>query len=98
MSAAFTAPVREAWKGIGTYGTVGLEFALSVLVGLLGGWWLDRRLGTGGWLTFIGLGFGIAAGYRALYRALGRARREAERLEQQEKDARKRFHDDEHGE
>ena len=96
MSAAFfTVPVNNAWKGIGKYSTVGLDLALSILVGLFGGRWLDRKLGSGNWLTLIGLGFGIAAGARTVWRALQAANREAEEQEQEERRKRNDFHEDE---
>jgi ATP synthase protein I len=89
----FTVLVNKNWKAFGSYSTVGLELALSILVGLLGGQWLDRKLGAGGWLTFIGLGFGIAAGFRSVWRALQRANRDAERQAKDDKEARTRFHE-----
>jgi ATP synthase protein I len=87
--------VQQNWKALTSLASVGLEFGLSVLVGLFGGRWLDSRLGTSHWLTFIGLGFGIAAGYRAIYRATVAANRQAELEEEREKSERKRYHDDE---
>jgi ATP synthase protein I len=86
--------VKQDWKGFGRYGTVGLEFALSVLVGLWLGHWLDGKFATGGWLTFIGAAYGVAAGVRALYRAAQRATREAEELDRRERDQRRKAHDD----
>jgi ATP synthase protein I len=50
----------------------GLEFAGAILIGLFGGQWLDRRLGTGPWLVVIGVFVGAAAGFVSLYRALTR--------------------------
>jgi ATP synthase protein I len=89
-----TLPVQQDWKALGSYGTLGLEVALSVMVGLLGGQWLDKKLGTGGWLTWIGLAYGLAAAGRAIYRALRKSNREAEELERQEREARQKFDDD----
>ncbi|HVJ17866.1 MAG TPA: AtpZ/AtpI family protein [Polyangiaceae bacterium] len=86
--------MQQHWKGLGTHGTVGLEIALSVTVGLLGGQWLDKKFGTSPWLTIIGLAYGIAAAVRALYRALKRANLEAEELERKEAEARKKYDDD----
>jgi ATP synthase protein I len=83
--------VKQDWKGVGRYGTVGLELALSVLVGLFGGQFLDKYFGTAPWLTLIGTGYGIAAGVRALYRAAQRATREAEELDQREREQRKKY-------
>jgi F0F1-type ATP synthase assembly protein I len=86
--------MQQNWKGLGTYGTVGLELSLSIVVGLLAGQWLDKKFGTAPWLMLIGLAYGIAAGARALYRALQRANREAEEIERQQAEARKKFDDD----
>ena len=86
--------MQQHWKGIGSYGTVGLELALSVLLGLAAGDWLDNKLGTGGWITAIGFGFGLAAGARAVYRALLRANKEAEQAEREDQEAQRKYHDD----
>lgn len=90
------AGVQHYWKSAGSYATVGIEFALSVLVGLFIGQWLDEKLGTSGWLTAVWLGFGVAAGARAVWRALQRANREAEDEERRERDARKKYFDEHH--
>lgn len=62
---------------------VGTELAVSILIGLLGGHWLDERLSTRPWLTLLGLLLGIAAGFKSLYRVAQREQarisREAER-------------------
>lgn len=78
---------------MGRYGTVGLEVVLSVIVGLVVGRLLDQRLGTGGWLTLLGVVYGVAAGVRALYRAAQRATREAEELDRREREERKKYRD-----
>jgi F0F1-type ATP synthase assembly protein I len=80
-------------KGLGTYGTVGLEFGLSVLFGLFAGQWLDRKLHTDPWLTFVGMGFGTAAGIRALWRAASMARKELEDEERREAELRRDYHE-----
>jgi F0F1-type ATP synthase assembly protein I len=90
--------VQQYWKGVFSYGTVGLELALSVVVGLIGGQWLDRKLGTDPWLTFIGLGFGIAAGARSVWRAVKLAQRQIDELDRRDKAQRKEFHDGGDGE
>jgi F0F1-type ATP synthase assembly protein I len=86
--------VQQYWKGVGRYGTVGLELALSILVGLLLGQWLDKKLHTHGVLTLIGLGYGLAAAVRVVWRALKQANRDAEDEERREREARKKFNDD----
>jgi len=81
--------LQRRLKDIGVYGTVGLEFGLSVLVGLFFGQWLDKRLHTSPWLLLVGMGFGTAAGIRSLLRAATRARKEIEE-EDREESARRR--------
>jgi len=70
-----------------------MELAGEVLLGLLGGRWLDQKLHTGSTLALVGLGLGLAAAVQAVYRALKRANREADRIEQEEHKARKDFND-----
>jgi ATP synthase protein I len=48
-------------------GALGIELALSTVIGLLGGRWLDGKLGTAPWLTLVGLILGVIAGFRSLY-------------------------------
>jgi ATP synthase protein I len=86
--------LQQDWKALGNYGTLGLEIALSVVVGLFGGQWLDKKLGTGGWLTWIGFAYGLAAAGRAIYRAMRKSTREAEALEQREQADRQKYDDD----
>jgi F0F1-type ATP synthase assembly protein I len=62
-----------------SYSTLGLELVLSIVIGLFGGRWLDGKLGTEPVLTFVGLGFGLAAGFRFVYRAATRMRAETEK-------------------
>lgn len=69
------------FKGIGTYGTVGLDFAVAVVIGFLGGWWLDNKLGSKPWLSVVGLLLGVAAGFNLLFKAAKRMREEAEQDE-----------------
>lgn len=60
---------NKQWKAMGSYGTIGLEFVLSIMLGLFGGRWLDGKFDTGPWLAVLGFGFGLAAGVRAIWRA-----------------------------
>ena len=86
--------MQQHWKGIGSYATVGLELALSVLFGLAVGHWLDKKFDGGGWITVVGFGFGLAAGARAVYRALLQANKEAEEAERQDQEAQRKYHED----
>jgi ATP synthase protein I len=80
--------VRSDWKGLGDYATVGLDLVLSILVGFLGGRWLDARLGAHGVLTLLGFAFGTAAGFRSLYRAAVKMRKETEAADERERQTR----------
>jgi ATP synthase protein I len=48
---------------------VGVTLVLSTVIGLAGGYYADRWLGTAPWLTMIGLGVGILAGFVNLFRS-----------------------------
>ncbi len=86
--------MQQNWKGLGTYGTVGLEFVLSFLLGLWLGHQGDRWLSTTPWLALVGSGFGLAAGFRAIWQAAQRANQDAEREEREERARRKKYLDD----
>ena len=66
---------QSAWKALGELSTVGLTLVLATVIGLAGGYYLDRWLGTSPWLTLIGLVFGIASGFVNLFRTVNRAGR-----------------------
>jgi len=57
---------KKMFRTLGYVSTVGLTMALSVGLGALIGHYLDSQFGTGPWLFFIFLGFGIAAAFRNL--------------------------------
>lgn len=59
--------------------SVGLELGISVLIGLLFGYWLDRKLGSEPWLMILFLVLGFVGGMRGVIRAVKRADRAAER-------------------
>jgi len=51
------------WRGAGTsYMTLGLQLALSVVVFLFLGRWLDGKFGTDPWLMLAGLALGATGG------------------------------------
>ena len=49
--------------------------ALSIVIGLAIGVYLDRKLGTSPWLTLIFIVLGIAAGYKNLALAIKKSRK-----------------------
>jgi ATP synthase protein I len=56
-------------KAFARVGAVGIELALSTVIGMLGGQWLDRKLSTAPYLTLVGLVLGVIAGFRSLLQA-----------------------------
>jgi ATP synthase protein I len=58
--------------------SVGLELGVSVAIGLLVGYYMDKWLGTEPWLMLLWLLFGLVAGFRGVFRAVARADRAAE--------------------
>jgi F0F1-type ATP synthase assembly protein I len=56
------------WRIAGFTGAVGLEIAAAIIIGYLGGRFLDRKLGTDPWISYAGLLAGIGAAIKALVR------------------------------
>jgi ATP synthase protein I len=63
-------------RQIASYSTLGLEMGLSVAVGAVIGYYIDKWLNTEPWFLIIFFVFGVAAGFRSLYRALKRLQKE----------------------
>ncbi len=63
----------------GKYAGLGLQFALSILLFLYAGQWLDRRVGTRGLFAVLGAFLGFGAAFYSIYRSLmaDQAREEA---------------------
>ena len=66
-------------RTVGRVSAVGMELGGAIIVCLLAGWWLDGKLGTGPWLTVVGVLIGSVAGFRAVYRAAKVMQKQAER-------------------
>jgi ATP synthase protein I len=66
---------------VSEFAGVGLQFAVSILVFLYLGQWLDRKLGTAPWLLMGGVFLGAGASFYSMYRKLmaAQAREEAAR-------------------
>ncbi|HET9949303.1 MAG TPA: AtpZ/AtpI family protein [Longimicrobiales bacterium] len=61
------ADLRDAVRATGRYMGLGLTWAMSVLLFLGAGAWLDSKLGTGPVLLILGAFVGAAAGFYSLY-------------------------------
>jgi F0F1-type ATP synthase assembly protein I len=73
---------KEFVQLLANYGHIGFTFVGSILIGLGGGIYLDRKVfdgSTSPWFTFIGLAFGIAAGYKSLLEILWRNKDDQEK-------------------
>ncbi len=60
---------RDAMRNAARVGAVGIEFATSVLVCFLAGWYADERFQTSPWLALLGFVLGCVVGFRLLFRA-----------------------------
>ena len=60
----------DAGPSLGTYAGHGLQFAVSILVFLYAGQWLDRKLGTDPWLMLLLMFVGAGASFFSMYRKL----------------------------
>lgn len=69
---------ESSWKALAELSSIGMTLVLATVIGLAGGYCLDRWLGTSPWLIMIGLGLGIAAGFVNLFRSVKRAERNAD--------------------
>src|SRR5689334_25154891 len=62
---------RKAISGAVTgteFAGIGLQFALTILVFVFAGVWLDKRFGTSPWLLLIFVCLGAAGGFYSMYR------------------------------
>lgn len=54
------------------FSEIGLVLLVTVLAGVLAGYWLDQRLGTLPIFVLVGLGIGLTAGALAVWRMISR--------------------------
>ena len=64
------------WKPLLSLAGVGMTLVVATAGATVGGYFLDRWLGSTPWLTLIGIAVGIAAGARELVRTLKRTANE----------------------
>ena len=59
--------LKKTIKDLGYFSTVGIAMALSIVLGVFAGYYIDGKFDTAPWFSYIGLGAGIAAAFRNLY-------------------------------
>ncbi len=64
--------------GAGAYAGLGLQFALSILLFLYAGQWVDKKLGTSPAFLVVGVFVGAGAAFYSMYRTLMSAQRRDE--------------------
>jgi F0F1-type ATP synthase assembly protein I len=62
--------LKSSPGSISSYLDLGLRLMLSLLIGVVGGRWVDDKLGTSPLFLLLGLFIGIAAGFLTVYRAV----------------------------
>jgi ATP synthase protein I len=60
--------MKDEYRAVGSWGTLGIEIVLSLAFGFFGGSWLDTRFGTGPWISVVGFFFGCGAAVKAIHR------------------------------
>jgi ATP synthase protein I len=65
---------RRAWRELAYYSSLGFSVALSIVIGLAAGVYVDRRFDSSPWGLLICLVFGIAAGFRNIGHAIRKSR------------------------
>ena len=61
---------KKMWRIAGTTGAVGIEVAVAIVIGYLGGHWLDGKLRTAPWLSLVRFAAGVGAAIKALTRVV----------------------------
>ena len=61
---------KGTYGEIGPYASLGIQFAVTILLFLGGGWWLDGKLGTTPVFILLGTLFGAVGAFYKLYRTL----------------------------
>ncbi|MBW1901163.1 MAG: AtpZ/AtpI family protein [Deltaproteobacteria bacterium] len=67
--------LKKSIKDLAYFSSIGLAMALSIVIGVLIGYYIDEKFGTDPWFLYIGLGLGIAAAFRNLYLMYQRAKK-----------------------
>ncbi|MFQ5750452.1 MAG: AtpZ/AtpI family protein [bacterium] len=61
---------NKGFKGVALYIDLGLRFAIAILIGVAGGYWLDSKLHTMPLFLVLGLALGATSGFLTIYRTV----------------------------
>ena len=70
---------HERFRSASRASSVGIEFALFVVLFLMAGVWADERWGTTPWLSLVGLIIGSIGGFRVIWQVAKQAGEDSER-------------------
>ena len=73
---------RELYKSLGFLSSVGICVVVSILIGMVMGFYLDQWLGTAPWMLLIFLGLGIVSGFRNIFILTNRELERQKRISQ----------------
>jgi ATP synthase protein I len=76
---------KAFFRELGKYSALGLEMAISVVIGMAIGYYLDKWLGTSPWMTIVWIGLGFAAGVRSLYRSAVQSEKDLDKNEEEKR-------------
>lgn len=62
--------MKAEYKALGSFGTLGIEIVLCLLVGALGGRWIDGKLGSAPGFLIFGFICGLGAAGKAVMRSM----------------------------
>ena len=74
------------FRELGYFASLGISVALSIVIGMALGYWLDKKFDTQPVLLLVGLGFGIAAGFSNIIRAGQKSRQMEEAIDKEKAD------------
>ncbi|MFQ5863719.1 MAG: AtpZ/AtpI family protein [bacterium] len=61
---------HKSFKSVAPFIDLGLRFAIAIILGVGGGYWLDSKFHTTPLLLILGLFLGATAGFLTVYRAV----------------------------
>ncbi len=67
--------LKKNIKDLAFFSSIGMAMALSIVIGVVAGYYIDEKFGTRPWGLYIGLGLGIAAAFKNLYYLYQRAKK-----------------------